>query len=121
MATYDGLNIFGRSVTITHVMNPTAEQTNAFFGLSGTQALYGGHRGRAFEVTGVLAATNMVDLNLAEDLFLSHVDGIARVLVDTRLRVWTDVLIDSFQPQGRVLLDFRGYYQPYKALLKGLV
>ena len=122
MATYDGVDIFGYAVQMAHVLNATAEQLNAFFGLSGTQSLYGGQRGRAFTVQGVLYGQSIADLNAAEALYHSYLDGLARVLVDTRGRTWPQVLVKApFQPQGKVLQDARGYYQPYKGLLVGLV
>lgn len=122
MATYDGVDIFGLAVQMAHVLNPTAEQLNAFFGLSGTQSLYGGTRGRVFTVQGVLFGADLAALNAAEALYHSYIDGIARTLVDTRGRTWDQVLVKApFQPEGRVLQDGRGYYQQYKGLLVGLV
>jgi hypothetical protein len=120
-ATYNGQAIFGYSVTMPHVVNPPAEQINAFFGVSGQQSLYGGTRGRVFEVSGLLYGADLIALNAAEDLFLSYIDGIARVLVDTRGRAWPNVICRTFQPQGRVIRDNRGYYLPYRALLTGLI
>jgi hypothetical protein len=120
MATYAGIDIFGFSVSMVHVLNPTAEQLNAFFGLNGQQALWGGMRGRAFEVDGVLFGVSVAALNNAEALYHSYIDGRARVLVDTRGRSWSDVLVKQFQPQGRVRQDARGFYLPYKGLLVGL-
>lgn len=121
--TYGGAAIFGYSVTITHTLNATAEQLNAFFGLSGTQSLFGGLRGRVFQVKGVLFGQDMATLNAAEATYLSFIDGVARDLVDTRGRTWPSVLVKALvpPPQGRVLQDARGFYLPYKGLLQGLI
>lgn len=120
-ATYNGEAIFGLAVTMPHVVNPPAEQLNAFFGVSGQQSLFGGMRGRVFEVSGVLFGVTLMELNNAEGLFLSYIDGIARVLVDTRGRAWPSVIVRTFQPNGRVIRDARGFYQSYRALLTGLI
>jgi len=120
MATYNGEDIFGYAVTMIHVLNPTAEQLNAFFGLNHQQALWGGQRGRAFEVTGLLHGADATALNNAEALYHSYIDGRARTLVDTRGRTWSSVLVKQFQPGGKVLQDNRGFYLPYKGLLVGL-
>lgn len=120
MATYDGINIFGLAVKMAHALNPTAEQVNAFFGLSGQQSLWGGQRGRVFEVSGVFYGETLADLNDAEALYLSYIDGIARDLVDTRERNWSSVLVKALQPGDRMLRDGRGYFLPYKGMLIGL-
>lgn len=120
MATYEGVDIFGVAVKMRHTLNPTAEQINAFFGLSGQQSLWGGQRGRLFEVDGVFVGASLLELNTAEALFLSYIDGIVGILVDTRGRTWPNVLVKTLQPGERILRDARGFYLPYKALLVGL-
>lgn len=121
MATYDGFNVFGRSVAIAHALNPPAEQINAFFGVSGTQSLFGGLRGRVFLISGVFAGVDVSALNAAESLFLSYCDGIARTLVDTRGRTWFYVKLKPPQVADRVLSDGRGLYLNYRSAAQGLV
>lgn len=123
MATYGGVDIFQRPFSIVHTVNPSAQQLNEFFGVSGQQSLWGGQRGRTFLATGMLFAPTAVAINAMESQFASYAgDGIARVLVDTRGRAWEQVLCESFAPDGRVKADpTYGYYVTYKAVFRGLV
>src|SRR5215207_6501495 len=120
MALYDGTNIFGFAVKMMMVENPTAEQLNAFFGLHGLQAIFGGLRGRTFTVDGVFFGVYVAALNASRALWFSYVDGIARDLVDQYGDTWPQVLVKPFQPANRVLYDARGYYLPYRGVLVGL-
>jgi hypothetical protein len=121
-ATYDGNSIFGRSVTVRHVLNPPAEQVNAFFGVGGLQSLFGGSRGRLIVVTGVLYGTDISDLNAAEATLASYCDGIARTLVDGRGRPFPSVLLRPAEVSGRVLQDADGgCYLPYQVSGLGLL
>jgi hypothetical protein len=120
MATYNSDSIFGLAVTIVHELNPPAEQLNAFFGVTGTQSLYGGLRGRVFLISGLLWGTDMGALNTAEAVYLNYCDGKARTLVDTRGRTFPSVLLKPLQPQGRVLQDGRGLFLPYRGVANGL-
>ncbi len=125
MATYGGVNIFGRSVRIAHTIDPSAGQINEFFGINGQQHLWGGFRGRVFFVEGVLFGANQAALTAAEALWIGGSgvvgDGIARTLVDTVAVSWPYVLAISFEQKGRRIFDGRGLYLPYKAAFKGLV
>jgi hypothetical protein len=122
MLTFDGANIFGAAVQFQHLANPTAQQMNTFFGVSGTQTLYGGGRGRMFLVRGVLLGATTADLNAAESALLSYADGVARTLVDSRGRVWPNVLFrGEFQPDPRGPYATRsGWALPYRAVFHGL-
>ncbi|MGC8638728.1 MAG: hypothetical protein ACP5XB_02485 [Isosphaeraceae bacterium] len=122
MITYDGANIFGAAVGFQQVVQPNAQQTNAFFGVSGTQSLYGGGRGRTFLIRGMLLGTTIEDINAAEAVFQSYADGTARTLVDPRGRAWPNVTF-----RGEFTADPRGPYPtaggwalPYKAVFYGL-
>jgi hypothetical protein len=120
MATYDGVNIFGRSVSISMKVNPSAAQVNEFFGVTGTQSLYGGGRGRVFLISGVLAPDSGLpeDLAAMRDLILSYDDGIGRILVDTLGGIWPAVVFRRFDPADRIL---PGPALPYKAQFDGLI
>ena len=83
MMTYNGVNIFGSAVQFQHVVHPRAQQVNAYFGVSGTQVLDGGGRGRSFYIRGVLVAPTFAELSAAEAQFATFADGVARTLVDT--------------------------------------
>lgn len=122
MNTYGGSNIFGAAVRLQHVVNANAQQENTYFGVSGTQTLYGGGRGRTFLVTGVLVGGSLSELNASESLFESFADGIARTLTDARGRVWPNVIF-----KGEFLPDPKGPYPtingwalPYRAVFHGL-
>jgi hypothetical protein len=119
--TYDGSNIFGVAVSCVMVLNPAAEQVNAFFGVTGVQSLFGGLRGRVFEVSGVLVAPDPVTLNSYEMTFESYIDGIPRVLIDGFLTAWPNVKLLQFQRQGRVLNGVTVCARPYKALFRSPV
>jgi hypothetical protein len=122
MVTYDGSNIFGAAVQFQQLAHPNAQQINTFFGVSGTQSLYGGGRGRMFLIKGILTGSTIQDLNAAEVVFDSYADGVARTLVDPRGREWPNVIY-----RGEFIPDSRGPYTtsigwalPYKAVFHGL-
>jgi hypothetical protein len=122
MITYGGVNIFGAATQFQHVAHPNAQQINTFFGVTGTQTLYGGGRGRMFLVRGILLGSTLTDLNGAEALFQSYADGISRALVDPRGRSWLNVIY-----RGEFVPDTRGPYPtaggwalPYRAVFHGL-
>lgn len=122
MVTYNGENIFGSAVQFQHVAQPRAQQVVAFFGVSGTQVLDGGGRGRAFFIRGVLTAPNLEALNAAEARFYDYADGVARILVDNRSRVWANVVFrGEFVPDSRGAIHAgSGWVLPYRAVFHGL-
>jgi hypothetical protein len=96
-ATYGGVPIFGLAVKIEQVPMQCAQQVEAFFGVPGMLSVFGGSRGRTFQVSGVLFDVDLVTLNADEDIFTPGVsgnmaDGVARSLVDTRGRTWVNVV-----------------------------
>jgi hypothetical protein len=122
MVTYDGINIFGAAVQFQHLAHPTAAQINTFFGVTGTQALYGGGRGRMFLIRGLLLGGTIADLNQAEANFSRYADGLARPLVDPRGRVWPNVIF-----RGEFTAETRGPFRttggwvlPYRSVFHGL-
>lgn len=122
MVTYDGASIFGAAVQFQHLPQPSAQQVNTYFGINGTQSLYGGGRGRMFVIRGVLQGATMADLNAAEAAILAYADGVARTLVDPRGRRWANVLFrGEFQPDPRgPLATAGGWAMPYRAIFHGL-
>jgi hypothetical protein len=116
MASFGGTNIFGTAVSMVTADNPRERQLNAFFGLSGLEALDGGLRGRSTHATGLLYGASQVALATAESLFRSFNDGVARPLVDTLGVTWPAVCLVSFQPQGRIRQSPGGVlFRTYKA------
>ncbi len=103
MVTYNGENIFGSAVQFQHVVHPRAQQVNAYFGVSGTQVLDGGGRGRSFSIRGILTAPTFAGLNAAEAQFANFADGVARTLVDPRGRAWSNVVFKGEQPAECVM------------------
>jgi hypothetical protein len=122
MMTLDGANIFGAAVQFQQVANPTAQQNNSFFGVSGTQSLFGGSRGRTFLIRGLLLGSTIEDLNAAEATILTYADGIARTLVDPRGRTWPNVIFrGEFTPESRgPYPTASGWALPYRAVFHGL-
>lgn len=116
MPSYDGNQIFGNAVKMESPVNPTADQMNAFFGVSGLESLYGGQRGRVTLVKGLLVGGSLPALNAAIALFESYFDGIARVLVTTRGVTYNNVKLESFAEKGGPRLDFNGFwFEEYEA------
>lgn len=122
MITYNGENIFGHAVQFQHIARPRAQQIAAFFGVSGTQVLDGGGRGRTLLIRGVLTGQSLEALNAAEARFHYYADGIARILVDNRGRVWSNVVFrGEFVPDSRgVISTSAGWALPYRAVFQGL-
>lgn len=125
--TYDGNSIFGLAVRIQVEPNPTAQQIDAFFGVNGNIALFGGARGTMFLIDGVLYGADLSDLNSLEGLFQpsvpgNYADGIARTLIDTRGRTWENVIYAGrFQPDAMGPKYFDGgIVLPYKTAFQSL-
>lgn|SRR5512144_1625020 len=120
LPTYDGNPIFGTEVRMRMVMNPSADQTSAFFGVSGLLNVFGGTRGRGFIVTGNLVGPDVGTVNAYEDVFYTYKDGIARVLYDTWGRTWPYVLFDHFEPV-RTIVNPGLVLREYRATFVGLI
>lgn len=87
----DGSGVLGTAAHSVHVPNPTETQVNTFFGVNGEVTLFGGTRGRTFEVDGVFTATTLAGIFAAEAALLSFADGNNHTYTDTQGRVWTGV------------------------------
>jgi hypothetical protein len=129
--TFGGQPIFGIAVHIEQVPAPAAQQSEAFFGVPGLLSVFGGTRGRTFQVTGVLYDVDLGTLNADEDVFTPGVsgsvaDGIARTLFDTRGRSWSNVVYlgqfqpDAMGPRPAVWAGSGGWALPYRAVFHGL-
>jgi len=121
IAYLDGAAVFGEAVKVQHAPNPSAQQVNSFFGISGSQVVWGGTRGRAFFITGVLIGQDIPSLAAAEAILLSYDDGISRVLTDTWGRDWPAVVFtgnyqpDPMGPRPAAGDGFFGWALPYRA------
>jgi hypothetical protein len=129
--TYGGVPIFGLAVHIEQVPAQAAQQTEAFFGVPGLLSVFGGSRGRTFQVQGVLYDESLVLLNADEAIFTPGVsgsvaDGIARTLFDTRGRSWANVVYlgqfqpDPMGPRPGSWGSGSGWVLPYRAVFHGL-
>ena len=129
--TFGGIPIFGVAVHIEQVPAQSAQQVEAFFGVPGVLSVFGGHRGRSFQISGVLFDVDLESLNNDENFFTpgvtgSMADGIARTLFDTRGRSWANVVFlgqfqpDPMGPRPAVGAAGGGYALPYKAVFHGL-
>jgi hypothetical protein len=121
--SYGGVPLFGLAVHIQHIPKANAQQVDMFFGVDGSVALFGGTRGRMFEVTGVLAGKDIPSLLAAEALLLSYADGIARTLVDPIGRTFPNVIFQGEytpSPEGPKYTD-SGVILPYRAVFRGLI
>jgi hypothetical protein len=120
--SFGGVDIFGAAVHIQHIPRANAHQVDSFFGVDGNVTLFGGTRGRIFEVTGVLVGADIPGLLAAEALLLSYADGIARTLVDPIGRTFPNVYFQGeYVPssEGPMWTD-RGVCIPYRAVFYGL-
>ena len=121
-AFYDGYNIFGAAVTVR--MKPAAndQQMNAFFGVTGTQSLFGGGRGRTFDIRGVLWGDNLPDLVAARSVLLSYADGLGRVFTDTMGTDWPMVVFNGvYSEEGAPVPTPYGFWLPYTATFEGRI
>jgi hypothetical protein len=118
----DGADVFGTACHVIHSPVPVATQMDAFFGISGVVSLWGGSRGRTFQVDGVLVGEDLFTVIAAEGVLLSYADGIARTFTDTQGRSWPNVIFEGeYQPspEGPRPTDF-GWCLPYRCTLRGL-
>lgn len=118
--TFGGSAIFGRSVSMRTINEPSAEQLNHFFGLTGTERIHGGLAGRATLAAGVLAGVDDSAILAAREGFRAFDDGTARALADTLGYGWANVVLRQFDPGERILRDARGFYLPYRAVFRHL-
>lgn len=129
--TYGGVPIFGQAVHIEQVPAQSAQQVEAFFGVPGMLSVFGGSRGRSFQISGVLFDFDIPSLNADEDVFTPGVsgslaDGVARTLLDTRGRSWANVVYmgqfqpDPMGPRPAVCGFGAGWALAYKAVFHGL-
>lgn len=117
-----GALIFGTACHVVHLPHPVAQQKNGFFGVTGMTSLFGGGRGRVFEVTGVFVGPDLPTVIAAEAALLTYADGVARTFVDTQGRTWPNVIFEGeYQPDsdGPKNTDF-GWCLPYRCVLHGL-
>jgi hypothetical protein len=120
--SFGGAFVFGIACHVVHVPHPVAVQKDGFFGQTGLTSLYGGGRGRTFEVTGVLVGSDLPSVIAAEGFLLAYADGIARTFVDTQGRAWPNVIFEGeYQPspEGPKSTD-SGWCLPYRCILHGL-
>jgi hypothetical protein len=120
--SFGGSSVFGTACHVVHVPHPIALQRDGFFGVTGMTSLFGGGRGRTFEVTGLLVGSDVPSVIVAEGALLACADGIARTFVDTQGRSWPNVIFDGeYQPsaEGPKPTDF-GWCLPYRCILHGL-
>jgi hypothetical protein len=120
--SFGGSFVFGTACHVVHVPHPVALQRDGFFGVTGMTSLFGGGRGRTFEVTGLLVGSNLPSVIAAEGALLACADGIARTFVDTQGRSWPNVIFEGeYQPsaEGPKPTDF-GWCLSYRCILHGL-
>ncbi len=128
LLTLDGESIFGFPLECRMLLNPSARQTSAFFGISGVQSVFGGSRGRVFQVRGLFYGPTPFDCDLAVNNLETFADGRARVLTKTysdgSSSFWPNVVyMNEYQPEGAPLLqagDSGTWVQAYRLQLHGL-
>jgi hypothetical protein len=120
--SFGGSSVFGTACSVVHLPHPAAVQKNEFLGMKGMTSLFGGGRGRTFEVIGVLVGPDLSTVIASEATLLTYADGIARTFVDTQGRAWPNVIFEGEyrpSPEGPKPTDF-GWCLPYRCILHGL-
>lgn len=119
---FGGEYLFGTACHVVHAPHATAEQQASFFGVTGMTSLFGGGRGRVFEVSGLFVGSDLAAVFGGESALLSFADGIARTFIDTQGRAWPNVIFKGEytpSPDGPKATDF-GWCLPYRCILHGL-
>ena len=116
MALLDGINIFGVTVTCVTVDNPRARQLNDYPGLNGRESLDQGLRGRFSDVQGILVGEDLGTLAALEGTVRSYYDGQVHTLTDSAGVDWSNVLLESFEPQGKIRIRANdgACFRPYR-------
>jgi hypothetical protein len=120
--SFGGSYVFGTACHVVHVPHSLALQKDGFFGVTGMTSLYGGGRGRTFEISGVFVGTELSAVIGAEASLLAYANGIAQVFIDTQGRAWPNVIFEGEyfpSPEGPKPTDF-GWCLPYRCVLRGL-
>jgi len=123
MATLDGNAVFGYASIVNVSPNPNSQQMNNFFGLDGTQTLYGGTRGYVFKVKGVFVGNSLDDITASETALLSYADGQTHTLADNLGQTFNNVIFTGeYQrfAQGPRGLAGGGWCLPFDCVLHGL-
>lgn len=122
-ANYDGFSL-GRSVQVDMIPNPDEFQLTSFFGVSGVYSLWGGGRGRIFNVRAVAAGTDESELFALRAVLLSYADGIGRVFAEREVPavLWPDVVFTGiFRWSGNSGSGHGGVCRPYEAVFAGRI
>lgn len=121
-AYFGGTNIFGTAIQCRRVDHPPANQVITFFGVNGTVTVFGGSRGRLWNIQGVLVGVNSLDIAAQEALIDTYNDGLARVFTDTYGTNWAAVVYrGGYQQTEKPGFTENGIVQPYRMSLHGLV
>lgn len=122
IASYGGLSL-GVAVSVRHAANPVAMRPSSFFGVHGIDVVFGGSRGRTFDVRGLLLGSYPGDLRAAVATLLSFADGVPRVLIDSDGVAWPDVVFTGRMEEGRRVFNpngLGGMALEYRARFLGL-
>lgn len=121
MPSFNGVAIFGAAVKMATGDLEVARQETGFPGLNGVESLAMGSRGLFTTAEGVLYGNSAGGLQSSESTFRSYRDGNSYVLVDSFGGSWNNVVMDAFEPQGRIIQDSYGnYWRTYRARFKHL-
>lgn len=118
MASLDGFNVFGRSVTSVLTNAPREIQETAYAGVSGTESIDLGSRGSYCIIHGTLFGAALSDYIVAESAIRAFQDGLVHTLVDTYGVTFTRARLEEFNPSEEKLVYDplgRGYSKPYVA------
>ena len=98
MATFNGQDIFGTSLTMKTTPAEVARQQSTAPGTNGIAEIVQGQRGGMTTCSGRLWGVDAAGLGAAESLFMSYYDGQKYALFDTLGRTWLYVTLQSFEP-----------------------
>lgn len=120
MAAYYDVMSLGSAVNVTMIPNPSEKQINVFFGYNGVQSLWGGRRGRIFDVRGLFVGADRAAVDALRDALLAYDDGVARTLTDTSGTVWSNVVFTGmWQQTNKYMWTGGNMALPYHAVFEG--
>lgn len=110
MATFDSVDLGYIQFMVTSP-NAHARQVTAYPGVNGIEVLNMGSRGSNTVLQAAVSSSSLAGVSTALQTLGAYVlDGGAYTLVDNMGTTWTNVIMVSFQPTGRVVRSLPGVY-----------
>ncbi len=127
-AFIDGFGL-GIATKVAHAPNPGAASISSFFGIHGVQFMYGGSRGRTFQIESLWVDTTPAAIVADEYLLENFADGNTHIFVDTTGTSWFNVVyLNEYQRASDHYMAIQlptdpptwGWCMPFRMILHGL-